>query len=190
VFACIHAAGKSQRKEDKYTLAALDAESAFKYLLGLYFLGRLTRGEFEDQFTSALEDHYGRLMLLGLGRMPDAQELAWLNGRLRSEQDTFLSGFYADLDTGSQARLLWRAGQYAWARDVYVRYTVPFDVATMMPFLPGEDCLGRDRCRCWLTVNETEDSYEVTWHLDSGSHNCEVCMAHAASSPYIFLKVT
>lgn len=192
VFACIHAAGKSRRKqdEDKYTLAALDAEQAFKYLLGLYFINRLTRAEFEDQFTAALEDHFGRLMLLALGRKPTSQELAWLNSRITKEKGLYLEGFFSDLNSSSQARLMWRAGQYAWARDVYVRYTIPFDVAAQMPFLPGEDCLGRDRCRCWLTVAEGQDTVSVTWHLDPGSHNCEVCTSHAMQSPYIFPRET
>lgn len=190
VFACIHAAGKSQRKQDGYSLAGYDAEQAFKYLLGLYLIHRLTRNDFEAQFTAALEDHFGRLMLLALGRPPTSQELVWLNSRIQQEQNQYLQGFFEDINSGrySEDRLLWRAGQYAWARDVYVRYTIPFDAAALMPFLPGEDCLGRDRCRCWLTVNETEDTYEVTWHLDPGSHTCEVCQAHAASSPYVFPK--
>lgn len=192
VYACIRAAGKTQRKQDGYSLAGMDAEQAFRYLMGLYLIDRLTRVEFEDQFSRALENHYGRLMLLALGRAPTPDELAWLNTRISQEQNQYLFRFFSDIQSGlySDDRLLWRAGQYAWARDVYVRYTIPFDVATMMPVLPGEDCLGRSRCRCWLTVNETADSYEVTWHLDPGSHNCEICTAHAASSPYVFPKST
>jgi len=193
IFACIHAAGRSRKKQEGSEYDKLVEEGAKKlqqYVLS-FMDGLITLSQLRQLMFDEMRIQYTQLVLLGIdegrGREFDDFDLDWLDGYL-SRQEQYLDGFMRDLatDTSSKDRYLWRAGLYAAARPAYIHGTVPQDVSEMMPVLPGDDCYGV--CACWLDVEEDEDNYYVYWMLNPHAESCPVCIAHAMESPFVFEK--
>lgn len=193
IFACIHAAGRSRKKQggsDYDKLAEEGAKKFQQYVLS-YLEGLITIGELRRLMQNEMRDHYTQMVLLGvdegLGRDFDDFDLDWLEAYL-ARQDEYLDGFMQDLQSGtlSRDRYLWRAGLYALARPAYIHGTVPREISILMPVLPGDDCYGV--CRCWLDVEEDDYAYYVHWVLDPAAESCPVCIAHALESPFVFDK--
>lgn len=195
IYACIAAAGKSQRKqvdEDAYENESEKAKRRFELIALAYIAGRLTLNQFNQQMRDGLQEHFTALMLLamGSGRTPTTRDLELLNRFLQREYQ-FLDGFIADLEAGRMTdnRTVYRAGLYGYNRHTYVAYTVPTDIASLMPFLPGEDCLGDGLCGCHLEIEfDTDGTAYVTWVLDPAKESCEVCIGHTIESPFIFTR--
>jgi len=175
--------------EDEYEQLCEEQATKFREYVALFFAGMLTLSTLRQRMESGLQSHFISLMYLGLnGRSLTSRDLAWLQARLDREYTQYLDGFMEDLRNGStsEARAIWRAGLYGYSRDVYIRYTIPADVADFMPVLPGDDCLGGDLCRCHLEVEVYENDVFVYWIVDPAAESCEVCLSHAIESPYIF----
>lgn len=175
---------------DKYDEAAEDGAKAFRRLVELYFLGEITLGELDLRFRSGLEEHYVRLMLLAIddSRPVTEDDLAILQRRLDKEY-AYLASFVEDIRTGriTQQRAIWRAGLYGFSRAAYINFTVPTNVADLMPVLPGDDCLGGSLCGCSLQVEVDDDgTHYVYWLIDPAKESCPVCIAHAIESPFVF----
>lgn len=177
---------------DEYEEAVEEGSAAFQKLVLLFYAGTITLLEFESRFKQTLQDHYLRMMILGLGdsREPTERDLAWLQGRIEREYE-YLDGFIAELRSGkySEKKALWRAGMYGFARAAYVNFTVPADVASLMPSLPGDLCYGGSLCGCSLQVEHDSDGNAyVYWLLDPVKESCPACIALAVDSPYIFTR--
>lgn len=177
---------------DRYEDAAEDGALAFRRLVNLYFIGEITLQELDMRFRSGLEEHYVRMMLLAIDgtREVTEEDLEILQHRLDREYE-YLDGFIEDIRTGrmTQQRALWRAGLYGFARAAYVNFSVPTDIADLMPQLPGDDCLGGSLCGCSLNVEfDTEGTAYVYWIIDPAKESCPVCIGHAIESPYVFSK--
>lgn len=192
VYACIHAAKTKQGPEEdtEYERAVEDGIDNFQTLVALYFAGSITLNVFRDRFEQNLTDHYIRIMLLAIGDSRDVtdRDLNVLQEHV-DNQLTYLGGFVDDLDRGrmSEQRALWRAGLYSFARSAFVNFSIPLDIAGLMSVLPGDDCLGGDLCGCYLTVDYDDDGTAyVYWNLDPAKESCEVCIAHAIESPFVF----
>jgi len=195
IFACIHAAGRSRKKQEGSEYDKLVEEGAKKlqqYVLS-FMDGLITLSQLRQLMFDEMRIQYTQLVLLGIdegrGREFDDFDLDWLDGYL-SRQEEYLDGFMRDLetDTSSRDRYLWRAGLYAAARPAYVHGTVPQEISLLMPVLPGDDCLGGSNCHCWLDVEEDDRNYYVYWMLDPASESCPVCVAHSIESPFVFEK--
>lgn len=202
IFACIHAAGKSKKvkqkfifmkqdPEENYDLIANDAMQYFQRLILLYFAGKILLDELDTQFRVGLKDVFVRYMLLGLeGRTPTDKDLQLLEKLLQTRYQ-YLDGFIADLKDGnlSQQMAVWRAGLYGFARASYIGFTIPIDLAALMPVLPSDDCKGGSLCGCFLTVEEDDENYYVIWNLDPAKEHCDICFEHATvDSPFTFAK--
>lgn len=190
IFACIHAAGhvKTKQGPDKYDQAAEDGALAFQHLVELYYAHEISIDMLRQRFQQALDDHYLRMMLLALDREPTQRDIDVLQRRLDKEYE-YLNGFVEDIRTGrtTQQRALWRAGLYGFARAAYINFTIPQDVADLMPVLPGDDCLGGSYCGCGLQLEVDDDgTHYVYWQLDPLKESCPVCIAHAIESPFVF----
>lgn len=194
IFACIAAAGKSTRRkqvdhEVDYEQESEKAGDRFEELVLLLFAGTITLEQFRGEMQTGIQDYLIALMLLALGKdNPTDKDLAWLDEQV-DKQYEYLEGFITALVAGMTVeRAIWRARLYGWNRPTFVFFSLPYDVATLMPVLPGEDCLGGDRCRCHLEVEEDAHTIYVYWVLDPAAESCEVCIAHAIESPYRFEK--
>jgi len=189
VYACIAAAGMSTKQGDDedYDRIAEEDSEFFKSLVTAYFAGRLTKSAFESTFKESISTHFVRLMDSALGRDPTQKELDMLN-RFLTRETQYFDGFMRDIEGMTEGRAAWRAGLYGYSRHVYTAYTIPIDVVELMPYLPGEDCLGGDLCHCSLDVQYNSDGDAlVYWQLDPGSESCEVCITHALESPFVFV---
>lgn len=196
VFACIHAAGKSTRtkqrgdgKERDYDLIAEEYKAEFQRLVLAYLAGYISISEFGYSMREELLSLHLAMMRLGIGDSRDITEddMAWLENRLGIQYE-YLDGFMDDLynNRASPDRFLWRVGLYAYPRSVFVNFSIPPGIGGLMPYLPGDDCLGGANCHCTLDVQYVEDEIHVYWLLDPMSHNCVVCIEHAAESPFVF----
>lgn len=67
-----------------------------------------------------------------------------------------------------------------------MHFTVPGDVAELMPVMPGDDCLAGSGCRCHIDVEYDGNTAYVYWLLDPLAESCPVCVAHAVESPFVF----
>lgn len=192
VFACIHAAGKTRKKqtpEEDYETEVEDGLGLFQDLVEAYLVGAITLAILRSRFRSAVEDHYTRIMLIALsGREPTERQLAELNRRIEQEMN-FLDNFVADLESGtiSADRAMWRASMYAPARGAFVYFSLPDAVADLMPGLPGDVCLGDGLCGCRLEYyQDDEGNIVVEWIVDQQKEHCAVCLEYESNSPYIF----
>lgn len=193
IYGCIHAAGKTRKKmvgykqdHTDYDAAEEDGRKAMQHLVRLFLAGAITLAVLHTRMRDVVRDINIRMMLLALGaKTPTAADLAFLESKI-AEQYKFLEGFIDDilLKRLSDERMLWRAGLYAAPRSSFVAYTIPLDVAMMMPVLPGDDCLGN--CHCFLEVEDSRTRIVVHWILDPSVENCVVCIEHATESPFVF----
>lgn len=196
VFACIHAAGKSTRtkqrddgKEREYDRLAEFYVEEFQRLVLAYLAGTITINGFRGDMRESLKSLYIDMVRLGIDGSRDItiEDMEWMDARLET-QYAYLEGLVDDLynNRASPDRFLWRVGLYAYPRAVFVNFSIPPGIGDLMPYLPGDDCLGGANCHCTLDVQFVDDEIHVDWLLDPMSHNCVVCIEHAAESPYIF----
>ena len=172
---------------DEYDKEVIRSMSIFQDFVLAYFAGAITIEAFRSGFEEALRKHYYELMILGLGgEEPLPGQLDFLGSRIGQEL-IYLDGFVNDLPKMTIERAKWRAGLYAFARSTYIGFTIPLEIVSLMPVLPGDDCLGGDLCHCSLNVEVGDDgTHYVYWVLDPASESCEVCIAHSAESPFVF----
>lgn len=191
IFACIGAAGKGKKQVDDEQYDDIVAEGAgtFQDLVELFLVGAITAAVLRSRFRDALRLHYIRLMLAAKGDVPPtAADYAELERRLAIEY-ALLDNFINDLIDGTMTdmRAMYRARMYAPARGAFIQYTLPADIIGLMPVIPGDDCLGDGLCHCHLSVEYSDDGTAfVYWVLDPASESCEVCIAHALESPFVF----
>ena len=199
IFACIHAAGKGkkqydEREEEEYEELCEEASQEFQEMLVAVLSGALSIREFSERFRDRLRIHFSDLMLLGLqGEEFTERHREILEQRLEREYEYF-DGFEADIREALSSgviysdRLQWRSSLYGYARAPFIAGTIPVDITFMMPYLPGDDCLGGSLCRCHLEYDEDDENYLVYWVVDPASESCIICLGHEADSPYVFSK--
>ena len=192
IFACIHAAGKSKRKqvhENDYEEAGADAMQAFQLIMNQYYDGVVSIKQLETSLKNGIDRNLVRMMLLGIAnkRKPTSEDMDWIEERMDSEHK-YLDSFINELKSGNISREAanWRVGLYAFPRSAFTRFQTDVDVADLMPVLPGDDCLGLSACRCSLEQEVVGDEIHVNWMVDPASESCSVCLAHAMESPFIF----
>ena len=187
IFACIGAAKQGEKQgPDEYDEVSDDASKAFMLLVELYLAGEITKEAFDRDFRQTIYGYLIALANISIKREFTDQEIALLE-KFNDQQNEYFDGFLEDIDNMTPARATWRAGLYGYSRHVFTAFTIPFNVVELMPFLPGEDCLGGDLCHCSLEVQtDKEGKILVYWVLDPASESCEVCISHALESPYIF----
>lgn len=186
VYACIAAAKKGEKQgPDEYDEVSDDASRAFILLVEAYLAGEIAREAFERNFRQTIYGYLIALANISIKREFTDQEIALLE-KFNEQQNAYFDGFLEDIDEMTPARAAWRAGLYGYSRHVYVAFSIPINIAELMPYLPGEDCLGGDLCHCSLEVQKDKDKILVYWVLDPASESCEVCISHALESPYIF----
>lgn len=176
---------------EAYDHVVEDGLTVFQDLVAAYFAGVITLLMLRSQFTEALKIYFVNLMILGLdGREPSAADIDFVNGKI-TEHLALLDVFLADLAIGaiSEKRALWRAGLYATDREAYIFYTVPNSIASLMPGLPGEVCLGNGLCHCELDVQyDDEGNASVYWIVNPESESCSVCLDMESQSPFLFSR--
>jgi hypothetical protein len=193
IYACIHAAGKSNKAidNDAYYAAVEDGLTVFQDLIRDYFAGLITLTVLKKKFNEALELYFVELMTLGLdGKDPTQIDVDFVNGKIKEHSGLF-DIFLADLAEGklSENRALWRAGLYATDREAYIFYTVPNAIAALMEGLPGEICYGNGLCGCSLDVQfDNEGNATVFWIIDPQKESCEACLDMAGRSPFYFTR--
>lgn len=196
IFACIGAV-KNHRKsykqgpeEDEYDLLSENASELLQDLVALFYAGDILLDEFTTRFQDDLRQVYLRAMLLGRGDKEITEDdLVELQRRL-DVQYAYLDDFVKDLRTGrySEQKALWRAGLYGFPRGAFIYYSIPEDVAALMPFLPGDLCLGGPGlCKCHIEVSyDDEGTAFVDWVLDPVAEHCSPCIAASMESPFVF----
>lgn len=192
IYACIGAVKNHRKKykqgsEDEYDKLGEKSSKFLQSLVEALYAGEIVLDEFDTQFRNGLKDIYLRAMILARGDKEITEDdLVELQRRI-DEQYGYFDGFMKDLRTGrySQSKSMWRAALYGFPRGAYVYYSVPADVADLMPVLPGDDCLGI--CKCALDVSYDDDgTVYVDWVLDPLAEHCVVCLSHVMDSPYVF----
>lgn len=197
IYACIHAAKRKQYDpdlEDQYEETCEEASQEFQELVLALLAGSISMDSFSSSFRSRLEVLFTDLMVLGLHGTEVTDRHREELARLLDREYEFFGGFEDDIraaiaaNTIQSGRLTWRASLYGYARMPFTAFTIPVDVIALMPFLPGEDCLGRSLCKCWLEVDEDDDNYYVYWNVNPAAENCIVCLGHEDESPFTFSK--
>lgn len=153
--------------------------------------GEIDPDTFEERMRDLLKAYFIGLALLatdGLFDVENEDDLEDLNLFLAQRYE-LLGEFKKDIASGgfSTDYIRWRAGLYAGARHVFIRFMVPRDVFFDMPYLPGVDCLGDGFCQCTLNVIDEGDHYLVEWLLGPTEH-CVICLDAESASPYTFPK--
>ena len=184
-----HKQGLDPDIEERYLEEQEETAEYFRDLGLLVAAGLISLEEFRERMRERLRDYLIALALLADPGFDseDEEYMADLEGFLR-ERYGLLEDFIKDIRSGglSAAQIAWRAGLYAGARHVFVRYLVPRKAFVMMPFLPGISCEGDGWCQCWLEEEEEEDgTIIVYWYLGIAEH-CQTCLEAESLSPYIF----
>lgn len=142
---------------------------------------------FMQNMREALQEYYVRLALIASqGEVNSWNDAELLLGR----QYDFLDEFANDLLDGdelSSEQILARASRYSYAWSVFARYTLPDEVADILPAMPGVDCLGLDACGCWWEFEITRSGYLYAWwRVNLSKEHCPICMDYGMTySPFI-----
>lgn len=142
---------------------------------------------FVRNMREALRDYYVRLALIASqGEVNSWNDAELLLGR----QYDFLDEFANDLLSGdefSSEQILARASRYSYAWSVFARYTLPDEIADILPAMPGVDCLGLDACGCWWEFEITRSGYLYAWwRVNLSKEHCPICMDYGVTySPFI-----
>lgn len=155
--------------------------------LALDYLATRDVDAFKRGMREALRDYYVRLALVASrGEAGDWGDAELLLGR----QYDYLDEFADDLSGGdefSTDQLLARASRYSYAWAVFARYTLPDEVADILPAMPGVDCLGLDACGCWWEFEIKRSGYLYAWwRVNLSKEHCVICLDYSVEyAPFI-----
>jgi hypothetical protein len=136
-------------------------------------------GLFKYQMQQGLKSYYIRIALIAKGQKKftklDKKDLQRFLGMIYG----YLDGFIADLGNykalASDQGVVSRASSYGYGWGVFSRYTIPGELADMLPDLPGVSCMGGEACGCWLEYDADEEGYHVYWYVTPLKNHCPVC---------------
>ena len=203
IYACIGAAKTVKQKArmrvsdaqvELYNEEQSRVEEEFHSYARAYLDGQISLEDFERSMREGLKQYYIRIALIAKGqnsfRERDRQDVA----RFLAMIYGYLDGFILDLREYGQKVLasdqgvIHRAGTYGYGWGVFSRFTIPGELADLLPSLPGLSCLGGEACGCFLEFDSDEDGYYVYWYVNLFKQNCIICLDHAAEWSPLFIS--
>ncbi len=189
IFACIGAAGKSRRKAKregvtKAQVALYDKEQAkikptLEKFAQDYLTSTLTLLAFKASMQKQIKQFYIRTALIAKGKhkftQRDKADLQKFLGLMYG----YLDGFVKDLGEYkalvSDQGVVSRASSYGVGWGVFSRFSIPGELADMLPDLPGISCLGNGDCGCILEYDSDEEGYNIYWVPNPFKEHCVIC---------------
>lgn len=148
---------------------------------------------FREKMQRELKRYLIRLALIAKGKKDltdlDKKDLS----RFLAMSYAYLDGFMQDVEEYSNKALasdegiISRAASYGFGWGVFSRFTIPGEIADLLPDLPGLSCLGGEACGCWLEWEiDEEGNALVWWHVNLIKQNCVVCLGLEVDwDPYV-----
>lgn len=121
----------------------------------------------------------------GAGSMT-TQDLSSLRANLE-KQEQFATAFVDEIKSGNVTRkaAASRAGMYAGNTAAAFEQGKASQRDFIPPMLPGVDCKGLTRCRCYWKIVTYADRIEATWIAKGDAETCNPCAEHAIQwAPY------
>lgn len=156
-----------------------------------YVSGKRTLAAFEKAMREGLKRFYIRVALIAKGKHKfsdkDRGDLQKFLGLIYSYLDDFIDDLdlYSRKELATDQGVISRASSYGVGWGVFSRFTIPGELADMLPFLPGISCMGDGDCGCILEYDNDEEGYNVYWVRNPFKESCVVCLDLSVEwSPY------
>ncbi len=174
-------------EEERRRSQKLFAEHAQGYLDGE------SLSTFKQKMQQDIKTFYIRTALIAKGKAAFTERDRRDLQRFLALKYQYLDGFVEALayykELQSDQGVTARAASYGWGWGVFSRYTLPGELADMLPDLPGTSCLGGESCGCFLEFEFVDGEYHVYWYVNGIKEHCPVCIDLSIDwSPYIITK--
>lgn len=135
---------------------------------------------FKKKMQDELKSFYIRTALIAKGEeeLTDSDRLDI--SRFLANVYEYLDGFIEDLKEYKKALatdqgVISRTSSYGLGWGVFSRFSIPEELARVLPHLPGISCLGNGDCGCILEWDVSEDGVEVYWLVNPFKQHCIIC---------------
>jgi hypothetical protein len=164
-------------------------KAKFEGLAQSYLSKATSLSGFKSGMQEEIKKFYIRTALIAKGKHKftdlDRKDLQKFLGKIYGYLDKFVVALGNYKDLASDQGVISRASSYGVGWGVFSRYSIPAQLADMLPSLPGVSCLGNGDCGCILEYDSDSDGYNVYWIPNPFKEHCVVCADLAVEwSPY------
>jgi len=157
------------------------------------FLNGESLSTFKSKMQRDIKTFYIRTALIAKGKNEFTERDRYDLQRFLALKYQYLNGFVLALESYKELRtdqgVTARAASYGWGWGVFSRYTLPGELADLLPDLPGTSCLGGESCGCFLEYEFVDGEYHVYWYVNGIKEHCPICIDLSIDwSPYIITK--
>lgn len=198
IYACIGAAKNVKQKirvsESRIKIYQQEEDAARTHFAtyAQEFLDGSTLENFQQKMQRELKSFYIRTALLAKGQEPftnrDKTDLARFLGMAYGYLDEFVGELqeYKNKALASDQGVIHRSSSYGYGWGVFSRFTLPGELADILPELPGLSCLGGEKCGCILEYDFDGHEYHVYWYVNPFKAHCVICADLAIEwDPYV-----
>lgn len=196
--ACIHAAGKTRHKAKTRVTKAqvrLYEQERDKFKLTLedlankYLANRSKLSSFKTDMQAQLKRYQIRVALIAKGKHKFTKRDQTDLQRFLGQTYKYLDGFVEDLSQYkglvTDQGVISRASSYGVGWGVFSRFSIPGELADILPALPGVSCLGDGDCGCVLEYDNDEEGFNIYWIPNPFKEHCVLCLDNSVEwSPY------
>jgi len=151
----------------------------FEKLAQDHLSGSLSLSDFKSRMQDELKRYYIRVALIAKGEREftarDKEDLQKFLALIYSYLDGFVGDLRGYKALASDQGVISRASSYGVGWGVFSRYSIPGELADMLPHLPGISCMGNGDCGCILEFDRDENGYHVYWIVSAFKEHCPVC---------------
>lgn len=179
----------TQKQEEAYRKRKQEAREEFEQLADEYFNHEIDQDEYEDKMKAAIIAYLVAIAMIAAGPSYSftSMDITDLSSFSQDMYDLLeqMVRHVSDRSQFTIRYIQWRAGLFSHARGVFVRFSMPRDVWSELPEMPGDNCLGDGACGCSWRIEVTDETIEAYWVLGTTEH-CTVCKVNAATyNPYV-----
>lgn len=173
--------GPTPEQNTKYFLRREKARQQFEEYGTEYANGTISHEEYKKKMHDAILEFLIDLAILAEGSTDftdaDITDLTSYVADILELSDQMID-FVSDRANFSDDYLTWRAGIFSNARQVFMRFTMPRDVWSVLPELPGDNCLGDGACGCSWIIDQAENGTITAYWVLGATEHCAVCKAN------------